>query len=300
MQDEERIAAEAARWQARMTGGAATEADRAAFAAWRAADLRHAAMAREFSALWHAASRGTLAAPRPSARRHLGRRVAIGGGLAAASLAGLAWLPRAIEDSWADLVTAIGERREVALGDTLRLTLNTDTALSVTPETIRLWRGEVFCALAADTPMMFATSGLLVRAAAGAAFNLAEVAGTEAVQVERGPVQAMTGSGGAWAGIPPGHRLRAAATAPERADPLDLLWRQGVLAFRQRRLDWVAAALDRYRRGRILIPSASLRARLVSGSLALDRPEDAVAALAGLFGLRLRRLPGGIVLIGEG
>jgi transmembrane sensor len=295
VQDEDRIAAEAARWQARLSGGAADARDLADFAAWQAADPRHAAAAAEMAALWRAA--GPPARP----RRRLARRALAAGGAAAAAAAGFAILPRRIEAWGADAVTAIGERREVSLPGGWQALLNTDTVLRIeAPDHLALPRGEaLFAGPPEGSALLVATAGLLVRAV-GANFAVAADGPRRGVQVAAGLVQAGASAAAALVPVRAGQRLRDGAARPETADPLDLAWRQGVLAFRQRRLASVAEELDRYRQGRIVIPSAALRARTVSGSLSLDRPDAAVAALAELFGLSARFLPGGLVFLGEG
>lgn len=296
MRDEDRIAADAARWQARLTGGAASPEDWASFNEWRAADHRHASAAAEMAALWQMA--GTqLARPRLRTRRLF---VATAGAAAAAAVAG-AVLPRQIEAWGADVVTLIGERREVELPGAWHALLNTDTVLRFDgPDHIMVPRGEaLFDVPAGASALMVSTPSLAVRAT-GVTFAVAADGPRSGVQVVTGAVDAGPTSSGPFVVVRSNEKLRAGAARPELADALDLAWRQGVLAFRRRRLASVAEELDRYRQGRIVILSSSLRERTVSGSLSLDRPDAAVGALAELFGLSVRFLPGGLAFLGEG
>lgn len=296
MRDEDRIAAEAARWQARLSGGAADARDWAEFNEWRAADRRHAAAAAEMAALWHIAG-----ARKPQSHLRTRRLFVAGAGAAAAAATAFVVLPRQIEAWGADVVTLIGERRAVELPGARHALLNTDTVLRIDgPDHIVMPRGEALIEMPPSASPLFLSTPTLAVRATGGTFAVAADGPRSGVQVVAGAVDVGSLTSGPFVQVRSGQILRSGTARPEVADALDLAWRQGVLAFRRRRLASVAEELDRYRRGRIVILSASLRDRTVSGSLSLDRPDAAVGALAELFGLSVRFLPGGLAFLGEG
>ncbi|WP_420225974.1 FecR domain-containing protein [Pigmentiphaga litoralis] len=146
-------------WKVRLQSGAASAAEFKAFARWRDADPAHA---RAWDRLQHIGNlltvmppctlRSTLAradADRArSGRRAVLKSLWVVGGTAigaGASWSGYRWLPW--QDLVADYHTAVGEQAEVTLDDASRVTLNTNTAISVHMDAgqrgIELLRGEI-------------------------------------------------------------------------------------------------------------------------------------------------------------
>jgi transmembrane sensor len=74
-------------------------------------------------------------------------------------------------------------------------------------------------------------------------------------------------------------------------------WQQGVLVFRSDPLSRVIDEVNRYRSGRIVLVNEELGRRQVFASFRIDRIEDVVPRLQAVFGMRVRSLPGGIVLL---
>jgi len=56
--------------------------------------------------------------------------------------------------------------------------------------------------------------------------------------------------------------------------------------------------INRYRRGRIILMSGDVGQLPLNAAFRLDRLDEVVPKLASLFGLQVRRLPGGFVLLG--
>jgi transmembrane sensor len=74
-------------------------------------------------------------------------------------------------------------------------------------------------------------------------------------------------------------------------------WRKGLLVFDNQPLAQVIPEINRYRRGRIVLTSASIGNLPLDATFRLDRIDEVVPKLAHLFGLKVRTLPGGVVLL---
>jgi transmembrane sensor len=74
-------------------------------------------------------------------------------------------------------------------------------------------------------------------------------------------------------------------------------WERGQLIFRHQPFARVVQELNRYRPGKIVLLNDRLGERDVVATFQLDRIDDAITHLAKTFGARLRRLPGGMVLL---
>jgi len=175
----------ARRWFLTLSDETATEADRACFATWYAADPRHRAAYQELTALWVEIDdlRDAFASqakspragkptnrppassqPRPTAHRaraRAARRPALTGGLAAACLAlAIVAAPELTTRLGADHLTGVGEQARIVLPDGSVAWLNTDTAIAVDYDAvirrIALLRGEAQFHVARDPARPFA------------------------------------------------------------------------------------------------------------------------------------------------
>jgi transmembrane sensor len=143
--------AAAAEWFVLLAGGDVSEEDRACWLAWRAADPSHElawqraqATAERFATIPRNGVRAALSAlaQRSRLRRKVLAPLAV---LFAAGIAG--WQGYRYSDLSADVVTAIGEQRELRLPDTSRLVLDTNSAIDIefsgAERLIRLRRGRI-------------------------------------------------------------------------------------------------------------------------------------------------------------
>ncbi|KGM30526.1 FecR family protein, partial [Inquilinus limosus] len=133
---ESRIARDARDWVVRLASGTATEADLAAFRAWRQGSPAHDRAFTRERAFWRqlqalAPEASPAAEPRPG-RRGFGRRAVLGGGaMLAAGVAGVALAPRLALLWRADHRTGIGEQARIPLPDGSTVLLNTDSAIAL-------------------------------------------------------------------------------------------------------------------------------------------------------------------------
>lgn len=270
----------------------------AALQDWLGRGPENARAWREARAIWDMAPRlpelmvppaPVRALARPSRRRWL-----VGGGLAlAAGLAGVSLTPLATRLR-ADHATGVGERREITLADGSRVLLNTDSALSVDYSTGRrslaLWRGEAFFTVARDPtrPFVVAAAGAEAQAL-GTAFDLRLDPDTLDIAVASGEVafanaRLKAGEGGRL-DLTSGRFARAITAVETR-----LAWRQGRLVVDRWPVARVLDELGRYHQGRILLRDDALGRKPVSGIYDLDRPTEAVRAVAAAAGGRVAEL----------
>ena len=148
------ISHQANAWFALFHGGAPTPEQRAAWSAWMAADVRHAQAYAELENLWAASA--LLLQPSPAAApvapARLSRRRFVGLGLAASAAAvtagaGTLWL-NGVDSPFADLRTAVGERRIAYLPDGSTVEMAGHTAMnldfSATRRAVELLHGQAF------------------------------------------------------------------------------------------------------------------------------------------------------------
>ncbi len=310
-----RLANEAHEWIACLAAGEATTADAADFQRWRDRDAAHAAAFAAAAERWHklglaGASLRTGHEVDHALRRGVSRRALLGAGAAAAAAAGVAiaappWqLWPSIAELTADHRTATGEQRQVELGPSASVRLNTRTSIAVSSspaiEEVHLIAGE-----AAFTA---AGTGHQLRVVAGEGRSTAEQAlfdirwrGTDvAVSCFEGEVKIECGDRATiirsreqlhYDGSSLGERVAI--------DPAVVgAWREGLVIFRNVPLAEVVAEINRYRAGRVLLLDRSFASRVVNGRFHLRRIDDALDWMQSAFAMKVRHLPGGIVLLG--
>lgn len=287
-------------WVVRLSSADATDADRAAFATWRAADPVHAEAYAEMEAWRRVAGRA------PDVRRRPRKRPAGLAGLAAAlGLSGLiahetGLIDRVRADAW----TGVGGIETLLLPDGSRAFLNTDTALALHftsgGREIQLLRGEAMFDVVPDKtrPFVVRGGGLMVRAVGTRFFVRADGDG-EPVGVAEGRVDAATATGAVTLGA--GEVALRKADGDLAVEPGDIArataWRDGKLVVSGRPLAEVVADLNRYRHGRIVLMGDSLGTQRFSGTLDLRHTDEALAVLAAAMGLRVTRLTPYLVLV---
>lgn len=217
----------------RLRSGRETEADRAAFAAWRRRSPAHEAAAREAESLWHdLAETPTAAAHSPAhsqahfgthsevgtgedtggpppgstgryrSRARLARRAVLAGGLAASAAAIVVGSGAIgpVSGVLADYATRVGARREVGLPDGSTAFLNSATALSLAysagERRLELHAGEALFDVAADATRPFvvtAASGEI--RALGTVFSVRHESDSVRVMVSEGRVEVRSEGG---------------------------------------------------------------------------------------------------------
>ncbi|MFZ6762139.1 FecR family protein [Pseudoroseomonas sp. WGS1072] len=308
--DRDALRREAGAWLARLTSGQATDADAWQVASWRARSPAHEAAFQEAARLWRQLAPVMAEAPAAALPRlAAGRRGLLMGTGLAASLAGLlvagrsgGWLPD-LTGPGADHRTGTGERRTLTLADGSIVEMNTLTSLSVrfteAERRILLMGGEAAFTVPRDPsrPFIVASAGGETRVL-GTVFTVAMAAGAVSVTDLEGRV-AVRSSGEVQ--LRPGEQVtydKAGLGPVLRVDPVVASgWRQGLLVFRDRTVREVVAELNRYRAGHILLLNDEAGQRRVSGVFHLDRPDQVVAHLQRMTGLRDRALPGGLLLL---
>jgi len=245
------------------------------------------------------------AAPRrPSRRRVLRAGMITGLGVIAAG----AGLVAARRPWFADYATAPGERTRAILPDGSVADLSTDTAIRLAFDgggrRVTLDRGDAFFDVVADYNRPFSVAaGPGTVTALGTAFAVAReaddrvrvVVTRHAVRIEAGGRQATAIAGQAGTYGPTGiGGLRAVDTT------LALAWRHGRLVFLSTPLGEVAATLERWRRGRILVMDQALAARPVTAMIDVNRPEEVLDTLSRSTPIRIVELTPLLTLIYPG
>lgn len=293
-------------WLVHLWSGEATEASRAQWRHWRAADPLHEQAWRRIEATdarWRVHAPGlaeTLAgSPAAASRRHALSGMAA---LAVTSMAVWAGREQVATQGWlAGVRTAKGEQRRLQLSDGTQLLLNTATALDIdyNPKLrrLRLYRGELLIATATDNHMP--KRPFLVDTPAGRAQALGtrftvrhDAEGPEAnatrVEVFEGAVELRGVSGRALC-IDAGQaaRLPTGGMATATAPPGEPAWAEGVLVASDMRLDAFVDELRRYRSGLIQLTPEVAGLRL-SGVFPLDDTDHILLALGQVLPVRVQ------------
>ncbi len=296
----------------KLTSGEATEADRAACAAWRAADPAHErAWARLQQGLSqsvgrlesvmkpeHHALRRTLV--RPARRRVLLNAAALAGAAAAGGWAANRVSPLA--NLTADLGTATGERRVFTLPDGSLLTLDArsrvDLDFTADARSVRLLEGALAVQPRAGLAALFAVhtphgqvrsagAGCMVRLEGQASLAVALQSRIEVLPREAASLTLAMGQG-----------VRFGAAWADRPEPMEdaASWRDGWLKARDQPLGEIAAALGRYRTGVLRVSPQAARLA-VSGLYPLDDTDRALSALEHTLPITVSRYTRWLTLI---
>lgn len=303
------ISHQASEWFALIQGGAPTQAQCDELAAWLAADPRHAQAFADLQKWW-AASATLLAQPSPPTihPQVLSRRRFVGFGIAActallATSATTLWLKGA-GSPFADLRTAVGERRTMQLPDGSTVELAGNTALnldfSASRRSVELIRGEAFFHVVPDASgeLAITTEAGRVLAREGE-FCLSCDGANAMLTVSRNSVQVITPNQQTELGEGLSLRFSATQTGTIQRAELDqvLAWRNGRLVFFDTPLLTVVNELQRWREGKIFIPDPQLAARRVSLILNLNRPDQMLDVLSKALAVRMTQYTDLVTLI---
>lgn len=305
-----RIEREAIAWFTRMNGKPSRQ-DRRDFQGWLDASALHKAAFEDIGGLWSnlgasdpSGADSDLALPLEKIRRLRERRA---GGKTGAAIAGClvlllagswTWLerPHLLQDMQADFVSPRGDRRDLVLSDGSHVLLDADSALDVNisanERRVKLLRGTAFFQIS-HTGAPF-----VVEAAGGEA----KVLGTEfdvslkedrqvTVTLARGSVKVGMIGAGQDVILKPGESVDygSAGLSPVKQALVEdeMAWHDGRFIFTNARLADVLAQIERYRTGRIVLLGSNLGELRVSGNIALDNTDKALAAVQSTVGFRL-------------
>ena len=292
-----RLNAEASAWLARLHGPQGGDAE-GALQDWLKADPAHQEAFERATELWDIlpGAAGFDAEPRRSTSR---RFVPLAIAASLAVLAG-AGAMTAFLNQPLSFDTRTGEQRTAALDDGSRISLNTDSHVTVKfardERAVSLERGEAIFDVAHDAARPF-----IVRAgderikALGTSFVVRRDGDRVRVTLLSGKVEvAREGERSrVLAVLAPGERVSATPdTVPVLDRPsLDAItaWRRGELRFRDTPLSEAVAEVNRYGRQRVIVNDARLASLPISGVFATDDPAEFAAAVAQLHGLRVQR-----------
>lgn len=297
---------QASRWFALTQAGTPSAAERAELAAWLAADPAHRAAYENLQRLWTLTAQ--LHAPLPEAPAQLSRRRFVGFGVAASALAVTAgtsalWLS-GTGAAFADLRSAVGERRSATLPDGSTVDLAGDTALNLDfssgKRAVQLLQGEAYFKVMPDADGEFevATPYGKVSAAEGE-FCLSCDPASVLLAVNRKSVSVLTANQRTDLDEGLSVRLSEGRVGAIQHAELEqvLAWRSGRLVFFDTPLRQVVEQLQRWRQGRIFIMDERLAARRVSLILNLERPEQMLEAMTTALSIRVRRYTELVTLI---
>jgi transmembrane sensor len=320
----EELQSEARRWIVLLRSGEASQGDIDTLALWRAKSPAHRRALAEAGAQWGAlqfmaqkiAQQPHVVATIPLAKSDAGgltRRAWLGGAMAA-SVGGAGYLlvrpplglwPSLSELS-ADYRTDVGERRELALADSVSVEMNTRTSVdiaAISNRQIELISGEI--AVTAGAGGISSQEPFVVMAGAGrtsairATFDLRREGESASVVCLDGELQVECerDTAALKAGQQVTYDARGLGNIVVSNTRLVEGWRRGLLVFDNQPLSQVVSEINRYRRGKIVLLNDDIGRLPLDATFRLDRIDEAVPKIVHLFGLKTRSLPGGIVLL---
>lgn len=308
---------EATDWWVRLDSGELDPRQYQAFQRWLHTDPSHTLAFDEVTQLWGeldaikpllgmpAATRQSAGKPRRTRSVALPRFAAWPAGLALCCL--LLWLSPLGLLFRADLHTGIGEIRRVQLSDGSTVTLNSDSALSVSMEAnvrhLRLLKGEALFQVSPDKNRPFRVrAGTGSVTALGTAFNIrlrdkrTEVTVTEhsvAVTLDQS-VQASRLEEGQSLTFDARDGMGAAQIVDTRALTA---WQRGKLVFQDKPLGEVVAELNRYHHGYMFIGDDTIAQRRVNGVFRTDDPLAALEVLQNSLRIKTTRIGDYLILL---
>ncbi len=227
-----------------------------------------------------------------------------------AAILGFALFNRPIESAGQPYTTSVGGRETIRLADGSQIELNTDTAVRILDRTDRrrIWldKGEAYFQVAHDSKHPFEVmvgnhkitdigTKFLVRQGP-TAVSVAVVEG----RVTFGTTQHSTES--REIPLASGDTLIATANAttvtkkPSSELTNDLEWRHGLLVFYRKPLAEAAEEFNRYNREKIVVADRASGEMSVTGTLSATDPDQFIRMARNLFGLRVERRNGEILI----
>ena len=308
----ERTQREALHWLRRLTSGEVTSAELNAFEHWRAESAEHRRALAEANLLWDVLGKVAREADlraRPWLGRPVPRRAMLGGAMAASLAYVLVRPPFHLWPSVTELSapyrTAVGERRQVAIGTGISVEMDTQTSLTAPVAAAQHYSLELISGQLAVSVQARADRSVVIAAAGGqvqadqASFDVRRDSSSVCVTCADGTVRVAYRSDTTVLGprqqvTYDGRGLGAVISA----DPAVVTaWQRGLLIFRDVPLADVVEEVNRYRPGRIILVNSALGERKIVAGFRLDQIDDVVTYLREAFGAKVRALPGGVVLL---
>ncbi|AEG01243.1 FecR family protein [Methylomonas methanica] len=307
---------EATDWWVRLDSGELDPQQYQAFQRWLNADPSHTLAFNEITQLWGELDAiKPLIAPatsrQPAAKNRRVNRVALprfaAWPVAVAVCCLMLWLSPFGLLLRADLHTGVGEIRRVQLSDGSTVTLNSDSALSVSMQAdarhLTLLKGEALFQVSPDKNRPFRVyAGAGSVTALGTAFNIrlwdkrTEVTVTEhsvAINLDRGAQTTRLEEGQSLT-----FDARDGMGAAQIADTRALTaWQRGTLVFQDKPLGEVVAELNRYRHGYLLIGDDTIAQRRVNGVFHINDPLAALDALQTSLQIKTTRIGDYLILL---
>jgi len=297
----------AASWAVRLSDPACTDADRAAFEAWRDASPAHDAAFEREAAVWERFDRLRALRPAalepdadllaPPATQPVMRWAATVAG--AAVLSGIGFWTINAAPAYA---TAVGERRLVVLEDGTRVELNTDSRIVVHyrrgEREVKLVKGEALFEVARDPARPFVVAARDRRVEAqGSAFNVRiqpkavqVIVATGGVEVaENHPFAEPTNEAHLNAGVVGLYGESGGVAQPIEPARIDqaLAWRHGQIALNGQTLEGAVAEFNRYSAGRqLVVADPAIAGYRLGGYFGVDDMDGFVRALQTTFPIK--------------
>lgn len=307
---EDRASLEATRWLVELHEAPDDREVRRRFEAWRRASPLNAAAWSETERLSEVAATMPRAyadvwQPVAARRRTAGRRAAMHSWRLGAAVMALAAcvaffvVPALVQRLQADYTTATAELRKVVLQDGSEVTLAPDSAIAVSFEPagrqVRLLSGEAFFEVMPDSSRPFRVlAGSVETTVVGTSFDVRLSVDGVVVSVEHGIVRVGSVSAPARDELRAGQAVRVTldGEASLQAASVEMVaaWRDGQLVAQNVPLRDAVDQLRRYFGGSIVLASASLGERRITGAYNLADPEDALRAIAQAHGGNVRRI----------
>jgi len=292
--DHLRIVEEAASWFAKLNDGKPSRRYRDAFAAWLCADARHQRAYEDIQRLWDSA--GELPVLKKhgagcAAKKKTRRQFVVAMTTVAAGALGWRYIGKSPK---ADYETATGERRSVILADgsAVELAAQTRIALAFDPRVRRivLLEGEAFFSVAASAGRPFLVeAGDSTTMALGTTFAVSRYAESVRVVVTEHAVRFSAGARAAQ--IDAGNRATFNGidiSPPQATDSAaELAWRDGRLIFTHAPFGEVAATINRWRRGRLIVVGEELARQPVTVIAEIARLDEVIDRLSDILPVQL-------------
>lgn len=291
------IDAAAARWAARIEGGAMSEEDDRVLDEWLAQDSRRIgalSKAQAVVALSYRA-RALDAALDPELRRspHVNRRAMLAAGVGGLAAVGLGYGVLRTRQAPQVVETALGETRIVSLSDGSVMTLNTLTRVSLRMtealRDVRLLAGEAIFDIVGDSARPFIISAKEAQVEAWQASLVVKALTSAPVEVLVRAGQAIAGAGqsrilleaNTRSTFRGGDAIEATVLRPVEIED-SLVWREGRVKFEDISLGQAAAEFRRYSDIEMVVPASVANLRINGLFVANDPVSFAKAAAATL------------------
>jgi transmembrane sensor len=326
--DLDMVERQAVTWVRKLVSKEMTPDDHAALRHWREGNPRHEAAFVRINRIWNKMGAAGPAILEPAGdilkeldafgqhSRLVSRRIVLASGVAAVAAASAAYgatnpplgLWPSLAEFNADYRTATGEQRNVTLDGGVAVNLNTQTSLAIRTATAGEQRIELISGEASFAPRP-ASRSLVVLAAGGTATATSGLFDVRYVAHGEGSAVCVTCLDGAveiqhgtqMGALQSGQRIqydhaglgKIVAVDPQVASD----WRRGIVAFRDTPVPEAIDEMNRYRPGRIILLDSPLSKKRLSGRFRIDEMDQVLRQLERAFDAKLRRLPGGFVLV---